>query len=642
MCGICGIYNYKSHGPIQPRVLLAMKDAIIHRGPDGEGEYIDGDLGLGHRRLKVIDLGEMGKQPMSNEEGSVWITCNGEIYNYKDLRKELLAKGHKFRSSSDTETIIHLYEEVGLSFLEHLEGMFAFGLWDKKKKRLILARDRIGIKPLYYCIGENGLTFASELKSLIQHPDFKREIDYHALYTYFLSLTVLGPRSIFKDVVKLGPGQFLVAGEDGVQVHHYWDIDNFSFDTPKTEKQIIEELDAHLQRVVKSHLVADVPVGAFLSGGVDSSSLVALAARHTQKPIRTFSVIFKDNPDVDESRFSDLVARKYNTQHTAEEMTTDFIGSFEKIIWHADEPFAVSSAFALYGISELASRSVKVVLSGDGADEIFAGYPWHRRKFVNYMWPLMSPFIKNKDRLLFLSLIGDIGRKDTSKGYYFFRTAHRVAKLFASNLAYYYDSQTYTTPYIVPTIFKREFYNDQIRQAARDAFYEFAEHWHKAGQADFINQRLYASVKTTLVDEMLTKVDKMCMAFGLEARVPFLDHKLVEFALKIPGRLKYGDMGGKNILKKVVRKYLPEDVIVRKKQGFGPPMVNRRREDILILIKDYLADARIKREGIFDIDVINGIIQRHLSGVQDNSSILFTLLCWEFWYDKFFKNQGQR
>lgn len=642
MCGICGIYNYKNHRPIQPRVLSTMKDAIIHRGPDGEGEYIDGELGLGHRRLKVIDLSDAGKQPMSNEDGSVWITYNGEIYNYKNLRTELLAKGHKFRSSSDTETIIHLYEETGLSFLNHLEGMFAFGLWDKKKKRLILARDRVGIKPLYYYIGGDGLVFASELKSLVLHPDFKREIDYHALYTYFLSLTVLGPRSIFKDVVKLGPGQFLVASEDGAQVHRYWDIDNFSFDAPKTEEQIIEELDAHLQRVVKSHMIADVPVGAFLSGGVDSSSLVALAAKYTQKPIRTFSVIFKDNPDVDESRFSDLVARKFNTQHTAEEMTTDFVGSFDKIIWYADEPFAVSSAFALYGISELASRGVKVVLGGDGADELFAGYLWHRRKFLNYMWPFLYPFRKNKDRLPFLSLIGGIGRKDISKNLYFYRVAHRAAKLFSSNSTYYYDSQSYNSPYIVPKIFTKEFYNDNIKPAEQEAFNNFNEYWHNADHADTINQRLYTTIKTTLVDEMLTKVDRMSMAFGLEVRVPFLDHRLVEFALKIPGKLKYGNMGGKSILKKVMKKYLPEDVIVRKKQGFNIPMSSWLRGDVMILAKDYLAGPRIKKEGIFDEDIINRIVQKHVSGIQDNSTILFALLCWQCWYDKFAKNREEK
>ncbi|HDO35820.1 MAG TPA: asparagine synthase (glutamine-hydrolyzing) [Nitrospirae bacterium] len=632
MCGICGAYNFLTGKPVESELITEMTRTLIHRGPDGEGSYIKDSVGLGHCRLSVIDLSEAGKQPMSNEDGTIWITYNGEIYNYSELRRTLLQKGHVFRSYSDTETIIHLYEEFGVDCLGYLEGMFAFGLWDAKRRRLFLARDRIGIKPLCYYQDRSGIYFASELKAFLRIPFFSKTIDYHALYYYMLSLTVPTSSCIFKDVKKLEPGCFLVVEGGSVKKHKYWEISDID-NSLQSEEQIIGGLKDHLCRVVRSHLISDVPTGALLSGGLDSSSIVALAARNKSDRLETFSVTFKDVPAVDESGYAGMIAQRYNTIHNEYHVRYDFVDSINRIIWHCDEPFAISSAFALFYIFRSATKKVKVILSGDGADELFAGYIRHNKRLLN---PLS--FVGRGSFKRFLQAYMSLCRGATKHLFLNNETIkwiRRLINIFSPDDACYFDKVCYTSPYYLPAIFNAEFYNENLLTAHEEALSYFSEHYAAWQNSDGLNRRLFTDVKTTLVDEMLAKLDKISMAFGVEARVPFLDHRLVEFALGIPGRLKYGEMGEKQILRKAMEDYLPREILYRKKHGFNVPLGDWFAKDMVSFVNEYLSDSRIKGEGIFNPLFIESIVKRQLSGAGDYSTIIFEVLVWEMWYEKF-------
>jgi asparagine synthase (glutamine-hydrolysing) len=638
MCGICGIFNFRSDRPASHREVEAMAEVLRHRGPDGGGIHVEGPLGLGHRRLSIIDISDAGRQPIANEDESVWLSYNGEIYNYRELRSALEERGHRFRSHTDSEVIVHLYEDHGLDFVDHLEGMFAFALWDRRQRRLALVRDRIGIKPLYYFADSDGLLFASDCRAFLSVPRFPKTVDTRALASFACHLAVTGDRSVFEGVRKIKPGSMIVVENGQVSSRRYWALDRQDAPSLETEDEAVERLREHLHRVSRSHLVADVPVGAFLSGGLDSSSISTLAARESDHRLETFSVTFSQVPRVDEARFARLVADSVDTEHHEFDMDYDFVATLDEAVGFSDEPFAIWSAFGLFEICRMASSRVKVVLSGDGADELFAGYPRHsmalggvgdnrwRRAAADGSRLLSRPFLHSQHmpepfRSLALRVLWRGDRLDWS-------TARRYL-----SLVRYVDSP------VIADVFDREFLTDNILPELTAAEERFAELYDGFGASDEINRRLHVDVTTSLVDEMLTKVDRMSMAFGLEVRVPFLDHHLVEFAMSIPGSEKSGALGAKHILKRAMAPDLPTEIIRRSKSGFNLPLAEWFRDNLGPYLRQRLSPASLRESGIFDPRAVARLIDQHSAGARDHSAILFAVLVWVIWYERWIRTE---
>jgi len=626
MCGIAGIYNYAFEDPVDARLLERMSDLIAHRGPDDSGSYIDNHIGLAHRRLSIIDLSPSGHQPFSNQDESVWITYNGECYNYKDFFPILQSKGYQFKSDTDTEVILHLYEEYSLDFIYKIDGMFAFAIWDSKLDRLILARDRIGIKPLYYYYDNKRFLFASELKALLADPNVPRELNYGALGNYFKYMSIPDPESIFRGINKLLPGYFIIVEKGLVRAQQYWDIVEASPDTELNIKKAGDDFIHHFNRAVTSHMIADVPVGAFLSGGIDSSAVVAFANKkeHKQQPIETFSITFKGLGDFDESLFATEVSQRYRANHHEFDLTPDLITALPKIVWHADEPFAISSGFALYFLSELTSQHTKVVLSGDGGDEVFAGYPWRHwtepRFSTNFVNHVISFF--NFVRLNNLTGFNNI-----------FQRVQKI--LLRSNLspANVYEQTLWNfSSTALSSLLTKDAWQTikDIEQAS--TIHQYYEHWENASS---LSRKLYTDLKTTLVSEMLTKVDRMTMAFGLEARVPFLDHHLVEWAFRLPDSYKLHGVSGKYIVKKALENYLPKKILYRRKHGFNVPLRIWIRDQLKEMVQDILSSEKFNDRGLFRPEIVQHILKNHFDEKGDYSDQIFSLLALELWFQQY-------
>jgi asparagine synthase (glutamine-hydrolysing) len=631
MCGICGIYNFRNGAPVDAGVVEAMKTTLAHRGPDGHGSYVDGSVGLGHRRLSIIDLSDAARQPLGNEDQTIWVVCNGEVYNYRELRRQLADLGHEFYSASDTEVLVHLYEEYGVGFLERVEGMFALAVWDSKSKELILARDRLGIKPLYYQLDSAGIAFASEIKGLLVRPKARFQLDQRALLAYLLHAQIPAPRTAYSNTHKLQPAHLIRIRSGAYTVHRYWDLPRKPQKTSQTEDEIIEELSAELSRVCRSHLVSDVPVGAFLSGGLDSSTIVSLAASHATDPIRTFCVSFKNHPNEDESSVARRVANASRTIHTEHDMQGDFVDELEHIVGLGDEPFAIASAFALYGIARIASDDVKVALSGDGADELFAGYPRHYRRLRSPIGWNLGDLVANATSTISrkLTSTGTFGRYVNPLG---MKVLRRFYTPFLSRDRYYQHLIFCNDLFISRQLLDAEFYREHIKMVDQEVVDQFLSSLHLGPREDEINRRLSAEVRTTLVDEMLTKVDRMSMAWGLEVRVPFLDHKLVELAMSIPGSMKYDGQGGKKIMKRAVKGALPDEVIAREKHGFNPPLATWFRGELGGYLEEQLSTDILARSGVFNQRVVRDALHLHRQGNHDFSTLLITVLTWTLWY----------
>ena len=616
MCGIAGMLAEPGRRA-DSRLLRAMTGILAHRGPDGDGHHEDGRVGLGHRRLSIIDLAT-GEQPMSNDDASVWITFNGEIYNYRELRRELEARGYRFRTASDTEVIIKAYEAFGPDCVGHLRGMFAFALWDARRRRLFLARDRAGIKPLVYAWNGRRLLFASELKALLQDPDLARELDSEALRDYLTFLYIPSPKTIFRGIRKLPPASYLLLDADGgePEIRRYWQLE-FRPEAGRGEAEWIEGLRAQLADAVQSHLVSDVPIGAFLSGGVDSGSVVALMARAAQGPVRTFSIGFEDEA-FDEVGYARQVAQRYHTDHYEFVVKPDALEALPRLAWQFDEPFADSSALPTYYVSKITREHVTVGLSGDGGDENFAGYTRYARALALHRGldrgpgRLVRPFLALGGRLLptgargqgYLALLG----ADPVERYYQIMTGGRIGALRGLLGADVRDS---VMPGLGP---------DRFRAHAG------------AGAAhDYVAALQRIDIETYLPEDILTKVDRTSMLVSLEARVPLLDHVLMEYVATMPTALKLSDAGGKAIFKRAMADALPHDVLHRPKMGFGVPLARWFRAELGDHAREVLLDGRTRRRGLLDTDAVAGLLEEHRSGRRDRATLLWAVLCLEEW-----------
>ncbi len=613
MCGICGIFNFGSRAPVDSERLRRAADAMAHRGPDDQGFYIDQELGLGNRRLSIIDL-PGGHQPLSNEDASLWITFNGEIYNYRELRSKLISKGHQLRTVSDTEVILHLYEDCGVGCLEALRGMFAFALWDSRQRRLFLARDRLGIKPLFYCVSSEGIGFASELRALRQLVPGPFEADPQAVYDFFAFRYVPAPNTLYQGVQKLLPGHYLLADSRGIKTQTYWDVPNEPESEQSPEKLADEMLDC-LRESVRLRLIADVPLGVFLSGGIDSSAVVALMSELGARPLRTFSVGFEEL-GYSELPWARAVARQFKTEHQelvvkAEDLKTEL----PRLIALREEPLAEPTDVALYRMACLAAKSVKVVLAGEGGDELFAGYPKYAAERLAGLAALLpSGLARRVARWLPYSQ----RRAQTAlESLSIHEEAARAANWFAS--------------------FSRE---EQAALFSRDFLAQVDPHHPAKVLADYFRRHpdgsrlkrlLYADLKVWLPDNLLLRGDHMTMAASIEERLPLLDHQVVELAGRIPDRFLVRGFQPKAFMRRMFRGRLLPETLRRRKVGFTVPVGLWFQDALKPMIRDLLLSPRFKTRGYFNTASVESFVQEHLSGVRDRQKQLWALLNFELW-----------
>jgi len=622
MCGITGVFDTRSTSEIDRNLLHRMNETLTHRGPD-EGEvYVESGLGLGHRRLSIMDVSS-GQQPLFNEDGSVVVIFNGEIYNFQKLANELTALGHQFRTHCDTEVIVHAWEEWGERCVERFNGMFAFGVWDRNQKTLFMARDHLGIKPFYYTLLDNGLfLFASELKALLVHPDFDKTFDHQAIEDYFSYGYVPEPKTIFKNAFKLNPGHSLLLrqGEQLASPREYWDV-SFKPHDFLSEQEATEELVARLCNAVDSQLMSEVPLGAFLSGGVDSSAVVAMMAGLMEEPVNTCSISFAD-PAFDESDYARLVAERYQTQHFTEQVQQDDFDLIDRLAALYDEPFADSSAIPTYRVCELARKRVTVALSGDGGDENFAGY---RR----YRWHMIEERLRSKLPLgLRKPLFGLLGSVYPKADWApkFLRAKTTFESLARDSVEGYFHSVSILDNKLRMRLFTRDFYRDLQGYRAVEVLRHYAD---KSPTTDALSLIQYLDMKTYLVGDILTKVDRASMAHSLEVRVPLLDYELVEWVSGLPASLKLRHQEGKYILKKSLEPYLPHEVLYRNKMGFSVPLASWFRGPLRERVRTVLLGNTLADTGIFDMGFIKKMLDQHQSGRRDYSAPIWTLLMFE-------------
>jgi asparagine synthase (glutamine-hydrolysing) len=620
MCGISG-FLYFDDKPVQRDTAVQMADSQKHRGPDESGVYTGQGMAFSHRRLSIIDLSS-GQQPLSNEDGTVWITFNGEIYNYSGLRSELLSR-HTFRTRSDTETIIHLYEQYPEDFVPKLRGMFAFGLWDEAKRTLILARDRVGKKPLYYYLDDEKLVFGSEIKSILAHPDLDLRLDDSAVSDYLSLGYIPAPKSIYCRVKKVQPGHYLKVTGRNVREIPYWDL-RFDVDPVPTEGEWIERFVAEFKEAVDVRLMSEVPLGAFLSGGVDSSAVVAMMSRILSQPVRTATIGFNEDR-YDESSFAREVAAHLGTDHYERVVTPDKIGVIEKLVWHYDEPYSDSSALPTYYVSKVARDRVTVCLSGDGGDENFAGY----RRYLfdrqeNRFRSFMSLPLR---RAIFGPLAAVYPKMDWAPR--FVRAKSTFQSLSYDALEGYFETMS-----TFRRVDKAQIISPDLRKRldGYNTIDVFRKHYDRAGTTDPLSCIQYLDVKTYLTDDILTKVDRASMAVSLEVRCPLLDHKVMELLARIPSRLKMKGTTGKYLFKKAMEPYLPQSTIYRTKMGFGVPLAAWFRGGIRDFARAYILE---REDPYLSGPYVRKMWTQHQKGIRDRSTQLWNVLMFRLWLDKF-------
>lgn len=598
--------------PVVPAELGAMCDALYARGPDDAGYYVNGSIGLGMRRLSIIDLAT-GHQPVGNEDGSVQVVLNGEIYNYRELRQLLLAAGHVFSTTSDTEVIVHLYEQYGEDCVQHLRGMFAFALWDRNRRKLVVARDRLGIKPLFFSECSGHLVFASELKALLQLPWLQRNLDWGAVANLFTFLTTPATQSIVAGVRKLPPGHVLIAqAGQPLRLHRYWDL-RFRPNASRTQAQCAEQLQELLRDAVQLEMVSDVPVGAFLSGGLDSSSVVATMTRLLRQPVKTFTIGFAEK-SYDEAPYAREVAAALGTEHHELILEPNVLNILDDLAWHLDEPLGDSSAIPTYMVSKLAAEHVKVVLSGDGGDELFAGYDKYRVERSERRYHHIPHLCR--------ALFGMLGRhmKEGWKGRNFLRHLALDGEeryLHASSLFDREGKQALFQAGVVEQVLANEPWRDMVASLARQD-----HHWLSALQ--------YLDLQHYLPLDILTKVDRMSMAHSLEARVPLLDYKLVEFAATIPPDFLLQGQSGKLLFKHAMRGVLPDSIIDRKKQGFALPLAHWFQGELNGFVHDLLLSPTSRARNIFNASYIERLLHLQRRG-RAHDLQLWTMISFELW-----------
>ncbi len=622
MCGIAGFIEQRAGGALDERTLTLdrMCRRIAHRGPDDQGMFVRGGVALGMRRLSIIDLAG-GHQPLSGCDEQVTLVFNGEIYNYRELQPLLEARGHFFRTHSDTEAIVHAYEEFGPRCVDHLRGMYAFALWDERAQQLFIARDRVGKKPLYYTLTPDGaFVFGSELKSLLEHPSVERETNPVALDAYLSYGYVPDPLSIFKGIHKLPPGHHLRFAGGKVTIEQYWDF-RYEPVEVKREEDYLEELRALLDEAVRLRLVSDVPLGAFLSGGVDSSAVVGLMSRHMSQPVKTFSIGFNEDT-YNELKYARIAARHFGTDHHEFVVTPDICDIVDELVWHFDEPFADSSAIPTYMVSKLAREHVTVVLSGDGGDELFAGYT---RYVVDRKRSHLSRLPRVVREGLMQPLSESLPHGAWGRNY--------LRNVSLAPLDRYIDSISLFTE-----LNKRSLYTNDFRGRLKDVDGSgamFRRYAASVETGDAIDPLLYLDSKTYLPGDILTKVDRMSMAVSLEARVPLLDHKLIEFVTRIPASLKMKGLETKHIFKRAMSGIVPEEILHRPKQGFGVPVQEWINSQLKERIHETLTEQRTRERGLFDSLYVNVLLEEHERGRRDHSSTLWALLMLELWQRTF-------
>jgi asparagine synthase (glutamine-hydrolysing) len=625
MCGICGKLEFDPGATVAPDLLKRMSEAIVHRGPDDDGFYADGQIGLGFRRLSIIDLSG-GHQPLSNEDGSIWIVFNGEIYNYQELRALLLTKGHVFKTRSDTEVIVHLYEEYGPDCVEKLRGMFAFAIWDSVHKTLFLARDRVGIKPLYYYRGENFLSFASEMKAILADPLVRREIN-PAMIDRFLSYFYLpGQATLLRNFFKLDPGHWLLVKNEKIQIKRYWDIDFQQNEAQQSEEALERQVISLLDHTVQLHMLSDVPVGFLLSGGVDSTAMLSFASSKTDKPISSFTIGFSHPGVVDERPFARLAARKFGSEHHEISITArEFLSFLPEYVWYMEEPVCEPASVALYYVSKLARQYVKVLISGEGGDEAFAGYHNYRNVYwleciKKNMGPLRSPARQG------LEFLG--GLLDS-------RVLKKYAPLLSADLEQHYLSRT-SSPYTYFNSDSGRFYSKEMascvnKSQSTEVTRNLLSHRSPDGP---LERMLYVDTKTWLPDDLLIKADRMTMANSIELRVPFLDHKVLEFAAHLPRNQKVRGWRMKYMLKKALAKHVPKEILHRRKVGFPNPSGAWLAHDLKDVVSDILLDPRSVARGYFRKRAVEDLIERNSRSTRYTAEI-FSLVVLELWHRTF-------
>jgi asparagine synthase (glutamine-hydrolysing) len=624
MCGICGAFYFRPQRSVERQTLEAMNRQIVHRGPDDQGFHLDRNVGLAMRRLSIIDL-RTGHQPMPNEDDSVWIVLNGEIYNHRELRKPLEQKGHRYRTQSDTETIVHLYEEYGRDCVRHLRGMFAFAIWDTKRRVLLLARDRLGIKPLYYLYTNEFLLFASEVKALLAHPGVRAEFNRGTLQEYLAFGYVVGSKTMFAGVQKLQPGHLLEAHEaETPSIEPYWDPPQEEDSDHCSRKYYVQAYREQLEQSVGSHLMSDVPLGVFLSGGLDSSLIAALMTRISGGPIETFSVGY-DEEGYSELPYAQLVATHLNSRHHEVRVSRqEFFRALPKLIWHEDEPLAWPSSVSLYFVARLASERVKVVLTGEGSDETLAGY-------MRYVWTLWNARLGFAYRALLPATLRSVIRREISQTGRLRATARRrLQHTFLGRDVSSWPSLYFDNFY---SAFSEVEQKDLLTDAAigeAGAAYEGSMAFWDQSSGGLLARMLYTDIKTYLV-ELCMKQDQMSMAASIESRVPFLDHLLVEFAARIPARFKTRGLEGKLVLKEGARGLLPEAIIHRRKMGFPTPLRRWLLGPQLDWIEGLLLEERSLDRMLFKPGGLRNLFSEHRNRDRDHSDQIWRLLNLELW-----------
>lgn len=625
MCGINGIAFTESSGRLADAGVLArMRDVLLHRGPDGAGLFVDRNIGLGHRRLSIVDVAA-GAQPMYNEDDSVVIVYNGEVYNHRDHRGDLVARGHRYRTECDTETIVHLYEEFGKECVHRLRGMFAFAIWDKNKKELFIARDRLGVKPLYYLHDEAGnLFFASEIKAILEAAGRPAEINYPALPEQFANHGLSGEETLFAGVKRLLPGHTMLWREGRLTVRRYWDVSYEPKVTNFKEADVVDEWRGLFEESVRLRLMADVPLGMFLSGGIDSSAIAAAMSRMASEPIKTFSVAFEDR-NANELEYARLVARKFGTDHHEITVTPkQFFDALPELVWHEDEPLGFLASVPLYFVSKLASEHVKVVLTGEGSDELLAGYARYGKAVSLLRYgagyeAAVPGFLRTAVR----DAVGALPAPFAKLKRTFLTRGANATALFFDNFSVFGADQL------------ARLFTDETR-ARID---EFAPHRERqrmfdgAPASETLDRLLYSDVKTYL-HELLMKQDQMSMAASIESRVPFLDHILVEFSARMPSQMKLRGRTTKWILREAMKGVLPEEILARPKMGFPVPIAGWLRDDHRSVVEDYILGERALARGLFNSDFVRGLVAEHDRGI-DRSEQLFRLINFEIWMRRF-------
>jgi asparagine synthase (glutamine-hydrolysing) len=629
MCGIAGKVN-ATGDPVSAADIQAMCNTIVHRGPDDEGVYVSGRVGLGMRRLSIIDLAG-GKQPIHNEDRSVFVVLNGEIYNFPVLKTELENRGHRFYTASDTEVIVHLYEEYGSQCVKHLRGMFAFALYDERKGLLLLARDRLGKKPLYYSAGDDGsLLFGSEIKTLMAVAPNLASPDLAGILNYFAFGYIPDPASAFEKICKLPPGHLLEFHRGSIHIERYWDLPQFGSYSPGSESECLAELEALLSDAVKMRLISDVPLGAFLSGGVDSSLVVAMMARHSTRPVKTFSIGFK-KPDFDESEYARVMAQRFQTDHCEFILDADFEDILPRLMSHMEEPFADSSLLPTYYVSQLARRHVTVALSGDGGDEIFAGYDRYGIELHRRILDLVPGWAGQ----LYRKHIYPHTPADLSGRNFLYNSSMRTG-------ARYIDSVTYIGAQDRDSaLFSKEFLRQARPQDAPST--RFEEYFDGAPATHDLSRLQYLDIKTYLPGDVLTKVDRMSMAVSLEVRCPLLDHVFVEYATSLAPSWKVRNGTQKFILKKLAERLgVPRELLYRPKKGFGVPLVHWMREQLHRDLLHVLLESQTLQRGYYNREGIERLVNEHIAHRRDHSGKLWVLLVFELWHRQFMQHAQEK